>query len=82
MEVGIRRRNAPNFNREGDMNRFSHLLKKYTENSVLAKKAMTLFSARKEVDINANGTQGYVVKHGSNAGKALAHRAVRSNNNW
>ena len=82
MEVGASRRNAPNFNREGDMNRFSYLLKKYTSDSVMAKKAMTLFSARKEVDINANGTQGYVVKHGSNAGKALAHRAVKSTNNW
>ena len=64
------------------MSRFSHLLKKYTSDSVLAKKAMTLFSARKEVDINANGTQGYVVKHGPNQGKALAHRAVKSTNNW
>lgn len=64
------------------MNRFSHLLKKHTRDSELAKKAMTLFSARKEVDINANGTQGYVVKHGPNKGKALAHRIVRSNNNW
>lgn len=49
---------------------------------MLAKKAMTLFSARKEVDINANGTQGYVVKHGPNKGKALAHRPVKSTNNW
>jgi hypothetical protein len=64
------------------MSRFSHLLKKYTSDSVLAKKAMMLFSARKEVDINANGTQGYVVKHGANAGRALAHRAVKSTNNW
>ena len=64
------------------MNRFSYLLKKYTSDSVMAKKAMTLFSARKEVDINANGTQGYVVKHGSNAGKALAHRVVKSTDNW
>jgi len=64
------------------MSRFSHLLKKYTTDSLLAKKAMTLFSARKEVDINANGTQGYVVKHGSNKGRALAHRVVKSNNNW
>jgi len=41
-----------------------------------------LFSARKEVDINAGGTSGYIVKHGSHKGKVLGHRIVKSNNNW
>ena len=41
-----------------------------------------LFSARSEVDINGNGTSGYVVKHGPNKGKVLSHKPVKSNNNW
>ena len=32
-----------------------------------------LFKNRKEVDINGNGTSGYVVKHGINKGKVLSH---------
>jgi len=64
------------------IDRFSHLLKSYTTNSRLAKKAMTMFSARKEVEINGNGTSGYVVKHGPNEGKVLGHRSTKSTNNW
>jgi len=43
---------------------------------------MELFRARKEVDINGNGTSGHMVKHGSNKGKVLGHRSTKSNNNW
>jgi hypothetical protein len=64
------------------MSRFNHLLKNYTKNSQLVKKTMELFRARKEVDINGNGTSGHMVKHGSNKGKVLGHRSTKSNNNW
>ena len=84
MEVGASRRNAPNFNKEGDMtnSRFTHLFKKREEQRILDSKAKALFSARSEVDINANGTSGYVVKHGPNRGKVLAHKSTKSTNNW
>ena len=32
-----------------------------------------LLKNRKEVEINGNGTSGYVVKHGINKGKVLSH---------
>jgi hypothetical protein len=83
LEVGSGRRNAPNFNKEGDMiGRFTHLFKKRAEESNLKAKVKALFGARSEVDINANGTSGYVVKHGPNRGKVLAHRSTKSTNNW
>jgi hypothetical protein len=83
MEVGQGRRNAPNYSKEGDMkDRFTHLWKKRAEESNMLAKAKALFSSRSEVDINANGTSGYVIKHGPHKGKVLAHRIVKSNNNW
>ena len=62
--------------------RFTHLFKKREEQRILDSKAKALLKARSEVDINANGTSGYVVKHGSHKGKVLGHRIVKSNNNW
>jgi hypothetical protein len=62
--------------------RFTHLFKKREQERTLAEKVKALFSARTEVDINANGTSGYVVKHGSNKGRVLGHNATKSNNNW
>ena len=45
-------------------------------------KVKVLFGARKEVDINGEGTSGYVVKHGANKGKVLGHIIRKSTNNW
>ena len=56
------------------MDRFTHLFKHRNKEQNLASKTKVLFSARTEVDINANGTSGYVVKHGPNKGKVLAHK--------
>ena len=53
-------------------------MKKKTKN----KKTKVLFSVRKEVNINAGGTSGYIVKHGPNKDKVLAHTKVKSTNNW
>jgi hypothetical protein len=64
------------------IDRFTHLFKQRAKESNLLSKAKTLFNARGEVDINANGTNGYVVKHGPNKGRVLAHRSTRSTNNW
>lgn len=64
------------------IDRFTHLFRKRSEQSALLKKAKAMFSSRSEVDINANGTSGYVVKHGPNKGKVLAHKSIKSTNNW
>jgi len=62
--------------------RFTHLFKNRNREQSLLAKTKVLFNARHEVDINANGTSGYVVKHGSNKGKVLAHKVSKSNSNW
>jgi hypothetical protein len=64
------------------MERHTRLLTNYSKSKELEKKTKTLFSARKEVDIYAGGTSGYVVKHGTNKDKVLAHTKVKSTNNW
>lgn len=53
--------------------RMSDIVAKYSNARAQEKKAKALFRARHEVDINGNGTSGYVVKHGTNAGKVLKH---------
>ena len=62
--------------------RFTHLFKARHKAQTLLQKVKVLFGARKEVDINANGTSGYIVKHGTNKGKVLAHNITKSTNNW
>lgn len=64
------------------MNRHTHLLSTYRKNKEIQRKERILQSSRKEVDINANGTSGYVVKEGQNADKVLGHRVVKSTDNW
>ena len=64
------------------MERHTRLLTGYSKSKELEKKTKTLFSARKEVDINAGGTSGYIVKHGTNKDKVLSHKKVKSTNNW
>ena len=82
MEVGASRRNAPNFNKEGEMERHSFMLKKHSEKRANEKKAFEMWKARGEVEVNGNGTSGYVVKHGPNKGKILGHNSTKANNNW
>jgi hypothetical protein len=64
------------------MDRHTRVLTNYSKSKEIEKKTQTLFSARKEVDINGGGTSGYIVKHGPHKGKVLGHRIVKSNNNW
>ena len=56
--------------------RMSDIVAKYSTAKAMENKAKTLFKARHEVDINGNGTSGYVVKHGTNKGKVLKHIRV------
>ena len=64
------------------MERHTRLLTGYSKSKELEKKTKVLFSARKEVDINAGGTSGYIVKHGPNKDKILGHYSPKANNNW
>ena len=62
--------------------RFTHLFKMRHKAQTLLQKTKVLFGARQEVEINGNGTSGYVVKHGANKGKVLGHNSIKSTNNW
>jgi len=62
--------------------RFTHLFKARSKEQSLVEKTKALFGARKEVEINGEGTSGYVVKHGANKGKVLGHVMRKSTNNW
>ena len=64
------------------ISRFTHLFKARSKEQSLLEKTKVLFGARKEVEINGEGTSGYVVKHGTNKGKVLAHNITKSTNNW
>ena len=64
------------------MDRHSFMLKQYSEQQLRKKKEMELWKARVEVDINAHGTSGYVVKQGANEGKILSHHSAKSTRNW
>ena len=64
------------------MDRHSYMLKKYSEQQTRKKKEMELWRARQEVEVNGNGTSGYVVKSGANKDKILAHSSIKSTNNW
>ena len=43
-------------------------------------KDQTLLKSRKEVDINGNGTTGYVIKEGPQKGKVLKHITIPPKN--
>jgi len=55
------------------LDRFTHLLKNWNKQRSEATSNKTLFNARQEVNINGNGTNGYVIKSGPNKGKVLGH---------
>ena len=42
----------------------------------------TLLRSRKEVEINGNGTTGYVIKEGSQKGRVLKHIQIPTKNLW
>ena len=60
--------------------RMSDIVAQYSNAKAKEQKAKALFRARHEVDINGNGTSGYVVKQGVNAGKVLKHIKIEPKN--
>ena len=60
--------------KKGDvMNRFSRLLGKFSREKSEAKLAQHLNKKVEAPEANANGTSGYLIKEGKNAGKVLKH---------
>ena len=60
--------------KKGDvMDRFSRLLGKFSREKSEAKLAQHLNKKVEAPEANANGTSGYLIKEGKNAGKVLKH---------
>ena len=66
--------------KKGDvMDRFSRLLGKFSRNKSEAKLAQQLNKSVEAPEANANGTSGYLIKEGKNAGKVLKHLKTDKN---
>jgi len=64
------------------MERLKDLIAKNYENNKVENSNKILNKARKEVDINGNGTSGYVIKEGSQKGRVLKHIMIPTKNLW
>ena len=62
--------------------RHTKTLTTFSEEQNKKKLDNVLLKARKEVEINGNGTSGYVVKSGPNRGMVLGDFSQKYNNNW
>ena len=62
--------------------RFTHLFKARDKAANILRRTKAIMFNRSEVNINGNGTSGYVVKEGPNKGKILGHNSTKSTNNW
>ena len=63
------------------MDRFSRLLGKFSRKKSEAKLAQQLNKSVEAPEANANGTSGYLIKEGKNAGKVLKHLKTDKNQN-
>jgi hypothetical protein len=59
--------------------RRAHLLNEFSRNLSEAKLVQQLQKSRKTVAVNANGTSGYTIQKGKNAGKVLKHLKKETN---
>ena len=62
------------------MNRYTKLLNEFSRSRSQAEFLNKMQKTRKAVEVNANGTSGYKIKEGSNAGKILKHLKNSSEN--
>jgi len=60
--------------------RLSLFINKENDRKLKEHKEKTLLKSRKEVNINGNGTSGYVIKEGSDKGKVLKHITIKPKN--
>jgi|TARA_R110000822_G_scaffold206464_1_gene342866 hypothetical protein len=61
-------------------NRLTDFIIKENYKKLKKLKEEILFRSRKEVEINGNGTSGYVIKEGSQKGRALKHIQIPTKN--
>ncbi len=62
------------------MNRHTKLLNEFSRSKSQAEFLNKMKKTRKAVEANANGTSGYRIKEGTNAGKILKHLKKPSEN--
>ena len=62
------------------MNSHTKLLNEFSRSKSQAEFLNKMQKTRKAVEVNANGTSGYKIKEGSNAGKILKHLKKSSEN--
>ena len=62
------------------MDRHTKLLKEFSRSKTQAELLNKMARSRKAVEINANGTSGYKIKEGANAGKVIKHIKKTSGN--
>ncbi len=55
------------------MDRHTKLLNEFSRTKTQAELLNKMARSRKAVEINANGTSGYKIKEGANAGKVIKH---------
>jgi len=63
-----------------DKKRLSLFITKENDKKLKELKDKTLLRSRKEVEINGNGTTGYVIKEGSQKGRVLKHIIIPTKN--
>ena len=62
------------------MDRHTKLLNEFSRTKTQAELLNKMARSRKAVEINANGTSGYKIKEGANAGKVIKHLKKTSDN--
>ena len=62
------------------MDRHTKLLNEFSRTKTQAELLNKMARSRKAVEINANGTSGYKIKEGANAGKVIKHLKKMSGN--
>ena len=62
------------------MSRYTKLLNEFSRSRSQAEFLNKMQKSRKAVETNANGTSGYRIKEGANAGKVLKHLKKISEN--
>ena len=62
------------------MDRHTKLLNEFSRTKTQAELLNKMARSRKAVEINANGTSGYKIKKGANAGKVIKHIKKTSGN--
>ena len=62
------------------MDRHTKLLNEFSRTKTQAELLNKIARSRKAVEINANGTSGYKIKEGANAGKVIKHLKKNSDN--